>query len=117
MHKHVEQLYHNSFGVAFHWREVNFIEKHKIQLIFRDMGFLLSANEVKDFFEDVNHTKAHVSCCESCLEEKHCRSLLLKTPVAKVDLAVSINELLYIEDLLEGTLFQLQLNNLLDEKL
>lgn len=117
MQKHVNQLYHNSFGVAFHWKEVQHIQKDKVQLIFRDMGFLLTAAELKNFFEAVHETKSTIHCCEHCLEEKHCRNFLLKTPVHQVDLAISLNELLYIEDLIEGTLFQLELNQIIDNNL
>ncbi|MFI2741567.1 hypothetical protein ACG2LH_02400 [Zhouia sp. PK063] len=113
MQRDIKQMYHNEFGVAFQWKEAKKEDQHKIQLIFRDMGFLLQPDEILVFSKEVELAK-HLASCEGCPHGKHCRSILLKTPSAQVDLAVSLNELMYLEDLIEGTIFQLQLNNFLD---
>ncbi len=112
MEKNIYKIYHNDFGIAFQWKS-DITKQDKIQLVFRNMGFYLSTKEIKQFRQNVYDAKSAkgCSCCERDCDTK---SILLKTPSTKVDLAVNNKELIEVEDLITGTLFQLDLDNYLN---
>lgn len=105
------KIYNNTIGVSFQWLHKS---SGLTQIIFRDIGFHLSEQELEVFIEKVADTKAQRNCAQCKIGDK-CRSMLLQTPSNKVSVAVSVVELGQIEDLLRGTLFQLRLNNYLNE--
>lgn len=107
----VLKIYENEIGLSFQWSYTN---TFLTQVIFRDTGFHLTVQEIEFFLEQVSESRMK-SACHTCQYRDSCRSLLLKTPSEKVSLAVSIKELNEIEDLLKGTLFQLNLNGYLNE--
>ena len=72
------------------------------------MGFLLTLNELKDFFNTCGIAKESIGCSQ-CEKNRKCRSILLKTPSDKIDLAVSEDELEQIQELIAGTVFKLDL--------
>ncbi|HBI41100.1 MAG TPA: hypothetical protein DDY16_09185 [Tenacibaculum sp.] len=107
----IYKIYNNDIGISFRWKE---IQSKLIQVIFRDTGFHLTEEEIELFIDKVCDAKIQRSCA-SCEAAGSCRSLLLQTPSDKVSMAVSISELSQIEDLLRGTLFQIKMNNCLDD--
>lgn len=111
--KEIEQIYHNEFGVAFHWIKNDAVLTERVQLIFKETGFYLEHHELDEFKMLVNATCAQYNCSD-CRYKQACHKMLLKTPVGEVDLAVNQKELYYIKDLVEGTLFNLNLNDYLD---
>lgn len=100
------QIYSNDIGISFQWKKSS---SNLTQIIFRDIGFHLTANEIKLFLGKIHNAK-NLNTCSNCELNKKCRSILLETPSHRVSLAVSSEELNLIEDLLEGTLFQLNLS-------
>jgi len=82
----------------------------KIQLVFKDIGFLLTINELKDF-SDACSIAEQSQCCDSCIEQQNCASLLLRTPSDKIDLAVSREELEQVQELINETIFRIELQN------
>ena len=106
----VFRVYSNDIGISFRWQK----NAVSIQVIFRDIGFLLSVFELDNFLYHVLEAKDK-EVCLGCTFGKDCRSMLLKTPFSPVSIAVSLNELHQIEDLLRGTLFQLELEKYLHE--
>lgn len=114
MAQNIKLLYKNDFGIAFSWQyDIDNKRPLKVQLIFRDTGFYLTQEQLIHF--SLQASKA-TSCeaCDSCLEEHSGRNVLLKTPASEIDMAVSKTELIDIKDLVEGTLFQLRLENYLN---
>lgn len=105
------RIYENQIGISFRWSNST---SDLIQIIFRDVGFHLTINEIEIFLEKTLDTKQQKRCPECQLGE-NCKSLLLQTPSNKVSMAVSSVELRQIEDLLKGSLFQLRLNSYLNE--
>ncbi|MDR6299731.1 DUF6686 family protein [Mesonia maritima] len=101
-------IYRNNFGLAFFWKN----KRDKIQVVFRNTGFYLSLQELKDFQNNVLET-VNQQCCANCKTSRKCRSLLLKTPSRKIDLAVNREELEEINELLGGTIFKLEKRNYL----
>jgi len=69
----------------------------------------LSKEEIAYFLNQVVIARTKQPC-GGCRLGADCRSMLLQTPLSKVSMAISLNELDEIEDLLKGTLFQLELN-------
>ncbi|GGZ43263.1 DUF6686 family protein [Mesonia mobilis] len=101
--KDIEIIYKNEFGISFQWKS----KREKVQVVFKDTGFLLSLEEIKIFQKNVLQVEAE-QCCQNCEYSRSCRSLLLKTPSQKIDLAVSLDELDQINELLGATIFKLE---------
>ncbi len=104
----IYKIYENNIGIAFKWTKGAFLT----QVIFRDIGFHISKEEIETFIEEIKISRSKANCID-CHLGKNCRSLLLKTPSNQVSVAVSLNELVDIEDLLRGVLFQLKINEYL----
>lgn len=100
----IAPLYHNDAGISFYWKREGQLLSERVQLVFRDTGFYFTEAELHAF-------KKHITAafdekgCRSC--PKQCRKVLLRTPCAQIDLAVTADELLSLDDLVEGTLFKL----------
>ena len=107
----IKQIYYNDFGTSFYWRKQNEIILDKVQLIFKETGFYFNTAELIQFktcieacfFSNVN--------CADCNLKKYCQKFLLKTPCSQIDLAVTMEELNKVKDLVEGTLFKIALND------
>lgn len=108
MDTRIFKIFTNEIGLSFQWQKNAILT----QIIFRDIGFHLSIDEIELFIDQIELSRIKQPCID-CKLGQDCRSMLLKTPSHKVSLAVSLNELNEIEDLLKGTLFQLQLNEYL----
>lgn len=108
--KEVEQIYYNDFGVAFHWKMDNEVLKEKVQLIFKETGFYFTLEQIEKFADIIDET-CRANSCGSCRLRTRCHKFLLKTPINQIDLAVNKSELMQIKDLVEGTIFNI---NLLD---
>ena len=107
----INKIYDNKIGISFHWNDTN---SNLIQIIFRDTGFHLTENEIEEFLEKVQDSKNQKNCA-TCIKGENCKSILLQTPSDKVSMAVSQIELGQIDDLLKGTLFQIRINNYLND--
>ncbi|MEM9363491.1 MAG: hypothetical protein AAGA43_12690 [Bacteroidota bacterium] len=111
--KNINPIYHNPFGVAFQWKRSSSADRLKVQLVFRNTGLLLSYLELKEFLQCISDTLGASQLCHNCSEDKNCRALLLETPINQLSFAMSIVELQSLQELVEGTLFQLELDHLL----
>ncbi|WP_025743665.1 hypothetical protein [Aquimarina pacifica] len=105
----IDKIYSNELGISFYWKQEKKDKIPRIQVVFRDVGFLLTLNELKDF-SDACLVTIRTQGCGQCAQSKHCRSLLLRTPSDKVDMAVSRQELDQIQELIVGTIFRIELN-------
>lgn len=108
--KEIEQVYHNDFGISFYWKKENKILSNKVQLVFKETGFYLTVAQMREFCQLIAISKTENACCEDCEFKNECHKFLLKTPCDEIDLAVSMNELFSIEDLIRGTLFSIQID-------
>lgn len=106
--REIEQIYYNDFGVAFHWKKNNVVLKNKVQIVFKETGFYFSLKEIKQFNHIIDNACRKLDC-GTCSQREKCHKFLLKTPLSEIDLAVSEDELLHIKDLMEGTLFTLEM--------
>jgi len=104
----IDKIYSNEIGISFFWKRETYIKIPKVQLVFREIGFLLTLNELKDFSDFCVVTKQS-QCCADCKDPKNCRSLLLRTPSEKIDLAISRDELDQIQELITETILKVEL--------
>lgn len=110
----IHQIYLNSLGIAFFWEKEEGSIPNRVQLIFKEIGLFLSIHELKDFEYLINESIAKNSCCEACtLKNSNCK-FLLKTPMHQIDLSVSMEELNKIKDLVNGTLFRINMESYLN---
>lgn len=105
----IKQLYHNDFGVAFYWIKEEVILSDKVQLVFKETGFYLSYSELLQFSDNIAATCRNISCSD-CELRQQCHKYLLLTPFSGLELAVSEDEAFQLNDLVKGTLFQMELN-------
>lgn len=111
----IHRIYHNSIGISFQWkRDIQKGNKDTIQLVFRNTGFYLTYPEIKEFYNKVK-VAYKLKQCEGCTHKNECNNYLLQTPSEKIDLSVNSEELKLISDLIKGTLFQIELNEYINE--
>lgn len=109
----VALIYHNELGIAFRWKQtIPNTDSRRVQMVFKDMGFYLLLAEIQKFSQNINTAKFYN--CENCRDPKTCRNILLRSPLERMDFAVSALELEQISDLIEGTLFKLNLEDYLN---
>jgi hypothetical protein len=109
----IDPIYHNKFGISFQWKGGSAKHTGKVQVVFRDTGLLLTREELLQFSRNIKCTQEGNMGCGNCVHNDSCRTLLLETPAPQVSLVINKKELHAIDDLVEGTLFQLQLDHLL----
>ncbi|MFS4467339.1 hypothetical protein [Maribacter sp. 2210JD10-5] len=109
----IHPIYNNQFGVAFQCKRASLRDIKRIQLVFRDTGLLLSYDELLLFSKNILHTRKNSPLCEDCKESEQCKALLVNSPASQITFAMNVKELDAIQDLVEGTLFQLKLDNFL----
>lgn len=109
----IKQIYYNDFGTSFYWRKENEIMLDKVQLIFRETGLYLSMQELQQFKNCIEESFSLNTQCDDCELKNKCYKFLLKTPCIQIDLAVTMEELNKVKDLVEGTLFKITLHDYL----
>ena len=113
----INPIYQNDFGIAFQWKRDKPSQINKVQVIFRDIGLLLTKSELRHFAKCIGDTieSGKNSLCGDCKSKENCRSLLLNTPAHQITFAVSFQEVIEIRDLINGTLFKLELDSFFGE--
>jgi hypothetical protein len=111
--KEIKQLYYNSLGTAFYWKKEDEVVTNKVQLVFKETGFYFTEEELLLFKSYIEDSFAQNQCCDDCQLKNKCHKFLLKTPCSQIDLAVSMEELNAVKDLVEGTLFKINLEDYL----
>lgn len=108
--KDIEQIYRNDFGISFYWKEGNEIVSDKIQLLFKQMGFYFSIQELNEFHDLIENCVTDQNDADRYSTKRVFDKFLLKTPYVALDLEISPIELNSIKDLVDGSLFRLNLN-------
>lgn len=104
----VNKIYSNTIGMSFYWQQKLDTSLQKIQIVFCNTGFLLSFYELKDF-AFFCESSLKTQACDTCKSTTTCKNLLLRTPSDKIDLAVSREELMQIQELINGTIFRMEM--------
>lgn len=113
----INQIYANSFGISFRWKNASTKNTKKTQIIFRDTGIFLDTEEIKKFSNLINSALKRVHDCGKCPYNDSCKSLLLESPFKQINFAVNYKELTNIDDLIKGTLFNIEFNNILEKNI
>ncbi|GIZ09269.1 hypothetical protein [Flavobacterium sp. UMI-01] len=111
--KEIQPIYQNELGVSFYWKEENTLQRDKIQLVFKETGLQLNPKELIDFKCLIEESITQNYCCDDCELKNNCTKYLLKTPFREVDLAMSINEMIQMNNLVSTTLFKMELDEYL----
>ena len=106
--RQIEQVYCNDMGMSFYWKQQDQTITEKIQLVFKETGFYFTVDELVKFSKLIEES-CRRNVCSDCSMRQNCMKFLLKTPISQIDLAVSVNELDGIKDLVLGTLFRIRL--------
>ncbi len=112
----VHTIYYNSFGIVFKWKRCPSKDLDKVQLVFRETGLYLTLKELIQFSKFIEKALSKPLLCEDCKKSKSCASILLETPIPQVSFVMTHNELLEIQDLIKGTLFQFSLTDVLEKE-
>jgi hypothetical protein len=111
--KEIKQIYYNDSGTSFYWKKEDEVVLDKVQLVFRETGFYFTKQELHLFKNCIEDSYMQNKCCDDCELKNKCHKFLLKTPCSQIDLAVSMEELDAVKDLVEGTLFKINLDDYL----
>ncbi|WP_209404514.1 hypothetical protein [Pseudozobellia sp. WGM2] len=110
----INLIYNNNFGLAFKYKGDSSKHCNKVQLVFRDTGLFVSKEELLKFSNNISQSVKNHSLCGGCKKKEMCRSILVESHVPQISFAMNSEELNSVKDLVEGTLFQLGLDNYLD---
>ncbi|AWG21091.1 hypothetical protein FFWV33_05860 [Flavobacterium faecale] len=109
--KEIQTIYQNEFGVSFYWKVENQTCHDTVQLVFKETGLQLNANELVEFKCLIEDSISKNKCCDDCSLKSNCTKYLLKTPFHELDLAMSIAEMDLMNNLISTTLFKINLND------
>tara|TARA_R110000868_G_scaffold158589_4_gene386850 strand:+ start:59419 stop:59790 length:372 start_codon:yes stop_codon:yes gene_type:complete len=112
----INTIYYNDFGITFQWKQSAGKDFRKIQLVFRDTGLFITQEELILFSYKIQRALARPSMCDECTKEDSCKSHLLQTPLGQLSFAMTFQELSLANDLITGTIFQLRLDNMLENQ-
>ena len=111
--KEIKQIYYNDSGTSFYWKKEDEVVSDKVQLIFKETGFYFTKHELQVFNCCIEESIKLNKCCDDCKLKNKCHKFLLKTPCSQIDLAISMEELNSVKDLVDGTLFKINLEDYL----
>ncbi|MBC5862209.1 hypothetical protein [Flavobacterium turcicum] len=109
----IKTIYQNHLGTAFYWKKGDQLLSDRVQVIFKDMGFYYTTQELQLFANCIQDSFENNKTCASCEFQQQCHRFLLKTPNSQIDLAVTMTELSAVKDLVMGTLFTIDLEKYL----
>lgn len=110
---YLKPIYHNKMGATYmvtsHPEENDF---EKIQVQLGELGILLTTNDLKQLLKTINSSRKGCNC-SSC-GKKHCFKLIkCDTTYAHLHLKTTKKNVDALEELIQGTLFELAMEDLL----
>lgn len=111
----VNIIYKNDVGLSFIWKRGPVNQLSKVNLVINDMALHLTKNEVLRFSSLIDIALKRSITCHNCEHNRSCKSFLLESPIPQISFVMSYKEILSIQDLVKGTLFELGLDSLLKE--
>lgn len=105
-------IYKNAFGVSFLWKRNTSQDINRIQIVFKETGLYLNYEEIHAFKQLTLEACQRANSCKACPASKNCKQLL-ETPFNQLSFAVTYIEIEAIKDLIEGTLFQIEMERML----
>ncbi len=112
----IHLIYKNSFGVSFLWKQnmnsTTNQNSNRVQVVFKETGLYLTHKELKHLKKCVEAANLRSKQCKNCPINDECKQLL-ETPFIQVSFALNNNELTNMDDLISGTLVQLEIDQIL----
>jgi hypothetical protein len=110
----LNKIYSNDIGITFKWKGLSDGHPYNniINLVFNETGLHFNLIELYIFQQDIEKALNRPLPCESKYP-KECKSILLETPLSQLSFAMSYNDLVLMKELIEGSLFQIALSNIL----
>ena len=112
----VHKLHANKMGVTFMDKCENNLDliNDQINILFHNTLLIFSSFELNLFLGEIENLIISSSPGINKYSQYY-KSIILETPIYQLKYIVSFNDLLLIEDLVKGTVFQIKLSGLLDE--
>jgi len=110
----INTFYHNDFGIAFQWKRCAVKNFKKIQLVFRNSGLLLTADELVKFSKNIENSLKLSKKMKGCKHEK-CQCVLVQAPNPQTSFAMNHEELSNLNNLVKGTIFNLNFDEIIDD--
>jgi hypothetical protein len=106
-------IYSNDFGITFCLKHNALEQISKVNLIFNGTILHFSREELVLFSRQIKTTLTQPLHCKECYKSNTCKSIVLHTPFTQVSFALTYLDLMAMEELIEGTLFEMGLTSLL----
>ncbi|KAA5823668.1 hypothetical protein FPF71_13300 [Algibacter amylolyticus] len=101
-------IYRNDFGLVFWWKRCAVEDYKKINLVFNNTALHFTALELLTFLQHIETSiNKLITTCNSNNQEQ---LMLLETPAPQVSFVLNYEDLIGIENLVIGTLYELELN-------
>lgn len=112
----IDRLYANKIGITFCWKHESLLSyyQEKINIIFKDTALLFNIIELEVFLEDIETALLKPS---SNKVSDYSNTVILDTPLSQLRFAMTKHNLEQMQDLIRGTLFQIELSMMLNEML
>lgn len=109
----VKYLNRNPIGLTYKVHPEYSEEFDKVHLVFNNTGLKFNDDELLEFQQCIDDAFSTPSMCQNNCNNKNCKSILLHTPFKDLVFAVNQQDLNYLKDLIDGTVFELSLDNYL----
>lgn len=113
------KIYHNSFGASIQWKRS--IKEHfnKVQIVFKNTGLYMTHEEIQlfsSYIDEAMSSAVNSILVENLDQEK--KSLYpVETPFSQLCFAMTLAEVKGLQDLIKGTLFNLNYTSLIKDVL
>lgn len=109
----VKYLNRNPIGLTYKVNPDYSEDFDKVHLVFNNTGLKFNDEELLEFQQCIQDAFTAPTMCKNDCNSKNCKSALLHTPFKNLVFAVSLKDLDYLKDLIDGTVFELSLDNYL----
>lgn len=105
-------IYKNDFGIAFWWKRCAVENYKKINFVFNNMALHLTEVEVIVFAKHIETALNRLinTCCSDSSETL----MFLETPTPQISFTMIYEDLLLIQNLVEGALSELGLDSIIE---
>ncbi len=113
---YLEPVYHNNIGATYILKdeiEESITSFEKIQLQLGDIAIILDQQEMKNLLVIIDSAKKGCQC-DDCGKTNPFKTIKCDTPLAVISFKSTKQNIEGLENLIKGTIFQLEMNSILD---
>lgn len=109
---YLKPIYHNNIGSSYFLKDDldADLSMDRIQLIIGDIALILENNEIQAFLKIINSVKTGCKC-DDC---KELNQITCNTSYTKLIFKSNKKNIIELEDLVKGTIFEIQMNALIN---